>query len=662
MSASSLLSLSSQALFTAYRQVQTTSHNIANANTEGYSRQTNVQATMSAQDTGVGYLGRGVTIASVQRAANAFLTDRVQALQSAAAADATAADLQRQLENVFTGGEAGLGYAATEIFNAFSDLAATPSDLSARQAVVGRLEDFASAARNTGELVTALQANVMSDLKGSVSEVNGYARQIADLNRQIGIAVGAGHQPNDLLDQRDLLVQRLAEQIDVQTVQASDGQVSVFVATGQSLVVGTVASTVVLKPDPYDATRAGIGIEVGGELTLLADDFVQGGKIGGLLRFQNTDLNDARNRLGQFVAAVAGSLNEQQTRGLDLSGTPGTALFTLSPPRALPASTNAVDGSGQPLAALEIERADVSALKASEYRVTGDPADSSRLLVTRLADGPGATAVSIASGDVYDGLRFTIAGTAPQTGDSFLVQGVSDIAASAELALKNPRGLAAAGPMTAVVANGNHGTMQISAIDVADSPSVPYAAANIRFTGMDPSDSSGRNMLFEVTDGSGSVIGNGTFTPGTPLQWNGLELTLSGAPKVADAAWPGDPTAHAGDRISLSITAAPASNNSNALTLDGLASLKLVDGETAAEAWAALFAQIGVRAQSTSSAADATATSLSLATEAVQAVTGVNVDEEVARLLQHQQGYQAAAKILQTAQTLLDSLIGMVGN
>lgn len=661
MAASSLLSLSSQALFTAYRQVQTTSHNISNANTEGYSRQSNVQATMSAQDTGVGYLGRGVTIATVQRASNAFLTDRVAALQSAASADATSANLLSQLEQIFTGGESGLGYAATEIFNAFSDLAATPSDLSARQAVIGRLEDFASAARNTGELVASLQANVSSDLKGAVSEVNGYARQLADLNRQIGIAVGAGHQPNDLLDQRDLLVQRLAAQIDVQTVQASDGQISVFVATGQSLVVGTVASTVVLKPDPYDSTRTGIGIEVGGELTLLADSFVQGGKVGGLLKFQNTDLAEARNRLGQFVAAVAGALNEQQTSGLDLSGTPGTPLFTLSAPRALPGASNALDGSGNPLADLVIEHAVPSELRASEYRVQGDPADATRLLVTRLSDGAGATPVSIASGDVYDGLRFTIGAFAPQAGDSFLVQGVTDIAASVELALKNPRGLAAAGPMVAVVANTNHGTMQISAIDVVDSPSQAYAANNIRFTGMDPADANGRNMLFEVTDAGGGVIGTGTFTPGQPLQWNGLELTLSGAPKVADAAWPGDPSAHAGDVIKLVPTAAPASNNSNALTLDSLSSLKLVNGETPAEAWASLFVQIGVRSQSASSSADATDTSLSLAREAVQSETGVNVDEEVARLLQHQQGYQAAAKILQTAQTLLDSLIGMVG-
>lgn len=660
MAVSSLMSIGAQALMTAYRQVQTTSNNISNANTEGYSRQHNVQATMPEQLLAGGWIGRGVTTETIQRASDQFLGDRISALQSANSADASSANLMQQLEAIFTGGQNGLGNAATQIFNAFSDLAATPADLSARQAVVGRLQDFASAVRSAGERVGALQGNIVSDLQGAVTEVNGLAQKIAALNRQIGVASGSGHSPNDLLDQRDLLVKQLSEQIDVQTVHAKDGQVSVFIATGQSLVVGIDANPVLLRPDPYDSKRAGISISIGGKTTLLADDFVQGGKIGGLLRFQGTDLADARNRLGQFVGGVAEALNQQQQLGLDLSGQPGAALFTLAPARALPASKNVLDGSGQPLAQLQIERADPSALRASEYKVTIDPADSGRLLVTRLADGAAASAVSIASGDVYDGLRITMGGTAPQPGDSFLVQGVGDLAAGIEVAQANPRGLAAAAPITAVTAAANRGSVLVSTLSVTQAPTTPYADAQIRFTAPDGADPSGRSLLYEVTDAGGSVLASGSYAPGSPLVWNGMELTLSGVPKVADGAWPGDPNAFAGDVIALKPTQQWASNNGNALSFDSLASKKLIFGETAAETWSALFTQVGVRTQSANSANEASGNALGLAHQQMQSVVGVNVDEEVARMLQFQQGYQASAKVLQTAQTLLDSVIQMV--
>lgn len=640
MSASSLLTLGSQALFAAYRQVQTTSHNIANANTEGYSRQRNIQATATPQEFSGGWLGRGVSVATVERASNAFLTERASSLKSAAASDATVSDLLRQLEQVFPGGESGLGNAATQIFNAFADLAAAPSDLSARQAVIGRLQDFAALSHDSAAQVEALQANVKSDLAGTVNEVNVLAQQLAGLNRQISSASASGHEPNDLLDQRDVLISRIAEQVDVQTVTASDGSVGVFVATGQTLVLGGSANKLTLQADPFDPNKAGVGITLNGKLTLLADDFITSGRLGGLLQFQAGDLAEARNRLGQFVTGVSHALNTQQSLGLDLDRQAGTALFEVAAPQALAANTNARDGSGAAIGSIDLVIEDAAALPASDYLLEVDPADTNRFLVTRLADGPGAQPVSIASGDVLDGLRISAGAGAPQAGDRFLLRPVANAAAELSVALRNPRGLAAASPVVATVNPANQGTMSVTATEIVAPPANGYGSLTLHFT-----DDAG---AYELLDSDGAVQGSGTFEPGQVVQFDGISLTLAGVPR-------------SGDRIAIAPNLQPTANNGNALSLDGLANRQLVGGQQAGEAYASLFSQIGVRAQGATIAADSAGSAFSRATEELSSETGVNVDEEVARLIQHQQGYQAAAKILQTAQTLLDSVIGMVG-
>ena len=149
MASTSLMTLGTQAVFAAYAQLQTTGNNIANANTPGYSRQSVELSTAGSDYNGSGYMGRGVTVATVSRASNMFLTQQAVATGSAAAADGTRSQMLSQLEKVFASGASGLGQAATQIFNAYADVAAAPADLSARQATLGRLEDRKSTRLNS---------------------------------------------------------------------------------------------------------------------------------------------------------------------------------------------------------------------------------------------------------------------------------------------------------------------------------------------------------------------------------------------------------------------------------------------------------------------------------------------------------------------------------
>ncbi len=638
MTTTSLFSLGTSALYAANAQLLTTSNNIANANTPGYSRQSVELSTAGSAYNGSGYFGRGVNVSTVTRAANMFLAQQAVAAGSAAAADGVRRDMLSQLEKVFAGGEAGLGHAATQIFNAFADVAANPSDLAARQAVLGRLEDFASLARSSSDQIEALQTNVVHDVQGGLSEVNTLAVQIAKLNLAIAAATNRGHSPNELLDQRDELVRRIGAQMQVHTVQSPDQTVAVYVGSGQTLVLGGASFKLVPQSDPHDTSRIGVAIDIAGQLTQLPTEAIGEGQVAGLLRFQNQDLAEARSRLGQLVAGLGHALNTQQALGLDLQGQAGSPLFAMQGPQALPAGDNARGADGAYIATVDIAIVDPSALAASEYLLEPDTANPGQYKVTRLVDGKVFPPVN--SGDTIDGFTITMGPDGPQPGDSFLLKPVSNAASDISVMLKNPRGLAAANPLTGVVNPANTGTATIAALTVESPPVAGYQAMTLRFT-----DDAG---TYELLDAGNALLTTGSFSAGLPIRHDGMALTLNGLPRN-------------GDRISLSPTSHPAASNGNALRFDDLANRGLIDGITVGDAYANVLADVGVRVQGAVASADNTATVAARARAELSADVGVNLDEEAARLIQFQQSYQAAAKLLQTSQTLFEALLSSVG-
>ena len=637
MTGTSLMTLGKQAVFAAYAQLQTTGNNIANANTPGYSRQAVQLQTASSGYSGGGYIGRGVTVSTVARAANMLLTGQTVAATSAAAADGVQRDMLGQLEKVFVGGAAGLGAAATQIFNAFADVAVAPADLSARQAVLGRLQDFAALSRASSDQIEALQTNVAHDVAGGVAEVNTLATQLGRLNASIAAAVRGGQKPNDLLDQRDQLVLRIGQQVQVQSYIGADETANVFVGSGQSLVLGVAAHKLVLQPNPADPSHVSLGVDIAGQVTDLSTQAIGDGALGGLMRFQDQDLASARNRLGQLVTGVASALNLQQSLGLDLLGQPGSALLQLDGPQALPGAGNARGADGNFSASLSLAITDASALKASDYLLQVDAADPSQFSVTRLADGK--QFMPLHDGDVLDGFAINLGGQAPAAGDSFTLKPVGRAAGNLTVLLTDGRGLAAANPVTAVPGAANSGNASVRALDIVAAPANAYTAISIRFT-----NDAG---AYDILDSGGNVLASATFTAGQPIRYDGMALQLAGL-------------ARAGDRINIAPTSHPAASNGNALRFDSLAASLLVDGQTAAEAYANAMADVGVRMQGAVAAA---ATSAVVSTQAKAALTGqvgVNLDEEAARLLQYQQSYQAAAKMLQTAQTMFDAILSTV--
>lgn len=639
---SSLLSIGTRAMFANYAALQTIGHNIANASTEGYSRQQVELATAQGQFTGAGFFGKGVDVAAVTRAHNEFLTREAAAAASQASADAARLTQLQRLESVFPPGEAGLGHAASSLLNAMVDLASRPADSSTRQVVLGRAQELAQRYAAAGAQIETLQGGVVQDLQVAVASVNRLTQGIATVNDQIARASGTGHAPNDLLDQRDQLVAELSQLVQVSTLPADDGTLGIFLAGGQRLVLGTQATKLALVDDEFDVTRAAIAVDDGVAPRTLPSALLSGGEIGGLLRFQNEDLADARAAIGRMAAALATRLNEQQALGLDALDPPGAgaALFAVGAPLALPAQGNARDLAGNFLGSVTMSIADETALQASEYGLAPDGAVPGQFTLTRLSDG---LVRSIASGETVDGLTITIAGAA--AGDRFLLQPVSRAAANMRRVLDDPRAIAAASPLQAERASTNTGSATVSSLLVVSPTADPQQSASISFT-----NASG-TYDWELRDRSTNALlssGSGTWQPGQPIALNGFELRLDGVPA-------------AGDAFSVSQTRYPAVSNGNALALAALRDATFVGGETLTDAYASVMAGVGVAVQGARTAAEVSSSVVTQAQERLSSQTGVNLDEEAARLIQFQQSYQAAAKVLQVAQSVFDTLLQAAG-
>jgi flagellar hook-associated protein 1 FlgK len=268
----------------------------------------------------------------------------------------------------------------------------------------------------------------------------------------------------------------------------------------------------------------------------------------------------------------------------------------------------------------------------------------------RQVDGGPFTAAQMAAGVSFDGVSLRIAAGTAQAGDRFLMRPVAGAAQGMSTVLSNPKGLAAAAPFVASMAQGNAGTAEVASLAAVDPSYDRTLSATFEFT-----DDNG-GYAWTLSDGT---TGTGTWSAGSPIALNGFELTLSGVPK-------------SGDRIDVSPTVSVSGNNGNAYAFANLAdagivaSAALPDGSfgagmSATDAYASAIADIGVRVSGGKAAATLSAGVAQAAQTARDNAAGVNLDEEAARLIQYQQSYQAAAKILQVAQSVFDTLLQTAG-
>lgn len=667
----SLLSVAARAMSANYAALQTTSNNIANAKVDGYSRQTANLQTTAGQPSGSGFLGSGVKVGSVTRAYDAFATREAATANSQAAFDSTHVDLLSQLETSFATGDEGVGAAASNFYTALADLANTPGDTSARQAVLSRAGELAQRFSSAGQNLDKLQAGVVTDLRTSVDSINGLTGSLAQLNDEIVRQQGLGQTPNDLLDQRDQLVHQLSGFLQVTTIASPNGALGVFAAGGQRLVLGGEAQKLEVVADDPDGSRAAVALrDADGSVRKLDSGLLEsGGSVGAMLRFQNDDVVAARNTLGQMAMAMAARTNLQQARGLDLGNPPGAgdAIFTDFVAQSLAGELKALPAQGNTLTDVQIHIEDASLLEAEEYSL--EVQDDGTLLMARGSDGKrfssadgglSFTVASPAAGedpDFHPGFTLQLGGAAAP-GDRFLLQPVGRAASSIERVLADPKGIAAASQLTATVSASNTGNATVGSLSLTNSGfGSDTVQGSLKFTGANADGSLNWTYDWTQTDTGGAVTPgtlSGTWQKNQPLALQGFNLTLGGMPALNDS-------------FNVGTTTFSGSNNGNAKALAALSSEAIVGRDWKASgntgglslnnAYASALSSVGTRVQAAETASDIS-TGVAIQTAARRdAQSGVDTDEEGANLLAYQKSYQAAAKVLQVAQSVFDTLL-----
>ena len=614
------------------RALDTTSHNIANANTPGYSRQQVEFVTNPAEPLGGGWLGTGVNTSTVRRLYDQALAVQAQSASSGFQQLDTMATYASKLDNLFSDSSTGLSATLQGFMNAVQGVADAPNDIAARQVLLSQAQTLTDRLKGYTSSLNATDTQVASQLGSEAATVSTLAGSIASLNKQIVSALGINQQPpNDLLDQRDQLISQLATHVNVTTVAQSDGAINVFIGTGQSLVMNGNASSMSLGADQFGVTGQRLLLKTGASVTDVTDS-ISGGNMGGLLQFRSQMLQPARNVLGQVATALASQVNGQQAAGLDLQGQVGGPMFNIGGVTTVPSTLNTGGATAS------VTRSNPSAITSADYQLLYNGTAWTMTRSDTGANVPLTGAGTNASPLTGDGLSIVIGGSAPNAGDRFLVQPTASAVSGLSVAITQPEKVAAAAQLLTSAASGNTGSGTIDAGTVTNTGTWGRGNYTLSFT---PD-----TAHWKITDANGATVTTGSYTAGQAIAFNGMQVTVSGAPALNDSFLIKDNAGGTGD-------------NRNALAMASLLGKPWMSSGTASlsDTVGRMIGDIGVQTSQAQSGRDAQKVVLQDATSAYSNLSGVNLDEEAANLVKFQQAYQAAAKVIAVSNSLFQSLL-----
>jgi flagellar hook-associated protein 1 FlgK len=664
---SNLINIGLSGLDAAQWGLTTTSENISNSTTPGYDVESPVYSESSGEYTGSGYLPEGVSTTTVQRAYSQYVATQLNTAQSTNSSLSANYSMLEQLNNVVGSPTTGISTAITNFFSGLQNVADGASSLATRQTAVSDAQSLASELNSAGAQYDQMGQSVNSQLSTAVSQVNTYTAQIASLNQEISAASSSGQPPNQLLDQRDEAVSNLSQLVGVQVVSNSSGD-SVFLPSGQALVTGTTSYNLGTAPSPADPTEDSItylgaaGTTPSASTTeYLSDSTMQnaGGTLGGLIQFRTQSLDPAEAQLGAIATSFAAQVNNQNELGLDLSGNQGGALFSVAAPQAT-ANVNNTGG-----ASLSVSFVNATQPTTGNYTLSYNGSD-----YTLTDNSTGATVGSATSlPQTIDGLKFSLTGTGTGTGtmnagDSFSVSPTSGALDSFALTTTSGAAIAAAAPVLATASSANTGTATISQGSVSAGYSLPSTPTKITYNSTSGGLTGFPTGSVVTINGTSTTITSATTvvpyssatgatmtintTPVTAGSMNGVTVTLSGAPAN-------------GDSFTIAANTNAQSDGRNAQLLSNIVSSTTLDGGTSTltGAYANYVDEVGDATNEVDAASTQQTALVTQITSAQQSVSGVNINEEAANLLQYQQLYQANSMVIQTANTLFQSIIGI---
>ncbi len=624
-------------LLASQKALSTASQNIANVNTEGYSRQRVNLTTQNPFPYGSSFVGTGVKIAGIERVYDQFLVDQVRTGSSSLNQLSEFYSLASQVDNILADPQAGLTPGLQSFFNAAQDLANDPSSASARQVMLSEAETLASRFHYLNNRIDDIDRAVNSDIRNVVAEINGITNSIANVNKQIGELRSQGSgEPNDVLDQRDILLKSLGDKIGITTVYQDDGSVNVFVGNGQAVVAGYESNKLSVLKDQFDPAKASIGYELGSSVVNVTSQ-LSGGKLGGFLQYRSELSDTMKNSLGLLATGLSETFNKQHQNGLDLNGDMGTNFFadlSTITPKVLAARSNSTLSPAN----ISTNITDIDSLTDSNYTLRRN---GSVYSLTRESDNFVHTFTTFPGGnEVVDGVRYTLNGGTIADGDRFLIQPVRSGAADIAVAITDPAKIAAASPIRAMADINNIGSAKVTSYKVTDS--TLYTADTYNITLASPT-------TYEVRNSANTLVANGTYTNGADISFNGVNISISGSADV-------------GDIFTIEPNTNGIGDNSNMLSLAGLRlENTLIRGSVSYQGlYGQMVVDVGTKTRQAEINSQAQEGLLNQAIAAREEKSGVNLDEEAADLIKYQQLYQASAQIISVADTTFQSLIGIL--
>ena len=420
-----VLNVGKSALTVAQLGIATTGHNIANASTPGYNRQSIVQKAAAAQSFGNGYLGQGAEVGTIVRSYDDVLAKQVINTTSNQSSSSVYLQGINEVNSLLSDDKAGVSAVMTEFFRSVSAAAANPSDIATRQTVISNAQSLVSRFTAVNSRLDEMRSNINTQVSTSVATINSYASSIADLNEKIKQAFSStGNPPNDLMDQRDLLVTKISEQIKTTVLPQSDNTYNVSIGNGIPIVLGNQSQDLYAVPNDTDSSRLEVGYGASGSPKPISGSLT-GGALGGALQFRDETLDTVQNQLGQLAITFATAFNNQHKQGTDLTGAVGQNLFNIAGPVAI-SNRNNTDQSKQASVAIT----DPSLLTSSNYTLEYV---NGQYNITRQNDKYVWSNVTLPFNQ--DGITINTNTSSPTNGDSYLIKPTQYAASGLTLAV-----------------------------------------------------------------------------------------------------------------------------------------------------------------------------------------------------------------------------------
>ncbi len=440
------LGIGTTALSALQRAISTTGQNIANVNTEGYSRQSVTFSARPAQDIGAGYLGSGVQVTSIDRAYNQFLANDVQQRTASSGYYSLYANAAERVDSMLGDPSTSITQAMDSFFASAEAVANSPTSLPERQVMLSNAETLVQRFDYIVGRVDDVTKEMNSQIAGAVSEINQLAGGIATLNEEIAKVSGrTGGLPNDLLDQRDALIVQLSSLVDTKTVAQDDGSLNVFIGRGQPLVTGTVAETLATQTDSELGSTSLVTLSAFVAGSSDVSDFLTGGKLGAALTVTDEVVNPTRRELNLLAVGFAETVNAIQEGGDDLQGVNGTALFTETEGvvKTAPSVDDSTANSGN--AAVTFTVTDAKLLTGDSYRVDYTATGVNlRNLTTDAVTTLGASPATVDGVQITYTAQVATGGAGANQGDAFIVDPVFQASRFLEVKIDDPAKIAAA--------------------------------------------------------------------------------------------------------------------------------------------------------------------------------------------------------------------------